>query len=124
LVLDGPISNGPASGIAAALRECRTEHLIVLAIDLPLMTSAYFQWLGEQVEPGLGVVPGIGGRFEPVAAIYPRECLAALSGEEHSLQLIVRDLVSRRYLRPVDVAADACELFRNINHPLDLPQLV
>src|SRR5690242_5620465 len=56
-VADDPPSRGPISGIAAALSKVTTDHLFVLAIDLPFMTEAYLQKLLAQIAPGVGVAP-------------------------------------------------------------------
>src|SRR5436190_20139911 len=39
VVLDRPPSCGPLSGLSAMLETVQTSHLLVLAIDLPQMTS-------------------------------------------------------------------------------------
>src|ERR1700737_4025857 len=49
---DNPPSRGPLSGIAAALAQIRTPHLLVLAIDLPFMTEKYLRSLCDRIEPG------------------------------------------------------------------------
>src|ERR1043165_8061611 len=61
-VVDQPPSVGPLSGIAATLHTCRGSHLLVLAIDLPWMTSSYLHSLLDQLRPGCGIVPTIGDR--------------------------------------------------------------
>ncbi|HEV2045538.1 MAG TPA: molybdenum cofactor guanylyltransferase, partial [Chthoniobacterales bacterium] len=72
-VPDDQPSRGPLSGIAAALSRTSCGHLLVLAIDMPFMTESYLRSLCEKVDRGVGVVPIIEDRAEPLAAIYPRE---------------------------------------------------
>src|SRR5437899_8869489 len=90
LVLDTPPSRGPLSGLVAALGQLQTSHLLALAIDLPLMTSAVLQRLWGMAQPGRGIIPLNGESFEPLCAIYPAEAAApaasALTGKDCSLQ--------------------------------------
>jgi len=123
-VADSPPSRGPLSGIAATLSRTTSEHLLVLAIDTPFMTETYFRKLCGQVDLGWGVIPMRGNRAEPLAAIYPREAAPefgqALSGNDFSLQALVRNLMALGKLRPVEVLPEERSLFRNFNEPGDL----
>ena len=123
LVLDATPSRGPLSGLAAALSRIQSSHLLALAIDMPFMTTDYLQSLSKQVRPGCGVVPMIGDRAEPLAAIYPAEAIvdvrAALRGLDCSLQTLVRRLVGTGKLRSINVAKSDRALFRNLNEPDD-----
>jgi molybdenum cofactor guanylyltransferase len=123
-IADAPPSRGPLSGIGATLTRTAEDHLLVLAIDLPFMSEAYLRQLAAKVRPGVGVVPTIEGRAEPLAAIYPREAspefAEALAGSDFSLQAIVRKLVGADKLNPVEVSESARRLFSNFNAPSDL----
>ena len=88
LLLDEPPSRGPLSGIAKALTEMESTHLIALAVDMPFMTSAEMQLLSQLVAAGGGVVPVFQNCAEPLAAVYPKEAtpefVAALVGPDFS----------------------------------------
>jgi molybdopterin-guanine dinucleotide biosynthesis protein A len=123
-VPDAPPSRGALSGLAAASSRMRTKHLLVLAIDMAFMTEKYLHCLCEQIGPGRGVLPMIGDRTEPLAAIYPTEAhfdlTAALSGVDFSLQTLTRQLVQAGKLRVVPVAEKEEGFFRNLNEPDDM----
>ena len=123
-IADAPPSRGPLSGLTAALEQTQTNHLLVLAIDMPFMTAEYLRSLCDQIEPGHGVLPMIGDRAEPLAAIYPREAhvdlAAALRGRDFSLQTITRRLLSAGRLRRIFVTNTQEKLFRNLNQGADL----
>jgi molybdopterin-guanine dinucleotide biosynthesis protein A len=112
-------SRGPLSGLAASLDQMRTTHLLALAIDMPWMTSKYLKFLCARVRRGRGVVPKIGDRAEPLAAVYPRESASefrdALRGPDFSLQSVIRKLVASRKLSEQSVAEAHKNLFRNAN---------
>jgi len=117
-------SRGPLSGIAAALSRMNADHLLALAIDMPFMTEGYLRSLCQRDQHGLGVVPSIENRAEPLAAIYPREArpdaIAALSGNDFSLQSLVIKLIAVRKLEAIQVSEKEKALFRNLNEPVDL----
>ena len=111
---------GPLGGIATALRRMRCERLLVLAIDLPAMTPAFLR----ELLTAEGVVPLLGEKYEPLAAVFPRairalaeQCLAA---EDRSMQRFVRAGVAARWLTPRLIGDAERALFRNVNRPADL----
>src|SRR5437868_2071507 len=69
-VADQPPSRGPLSGLAAALQVSRGTHLLTLAVDMPLMTACCLMSMCDEIAPGRGVLPNIGDRVEPLAAVY------------------------------------------------------
>jgi molybdenum cofactor guanylyltransferase len=123
-VPDKQPSRGPLSGIAAALSRTKSDYLFALAIDTPFMTEAYLRSLCARIGNGRGVVPMIEDRAEPLVAIYPRdaerEFASALSGNDFSLQPLVRTLIEAGKLRPIKVSTKERALFRNLNEPQDV----
>ena len=122
-VADRPPACGPLGGVLAALEKTRGTHLLVLAIDLPLMTTEYLQLLCQQVVEGRGVVPMIGDRAEPLVAIYPIAAITdfetAIHGTDHSLQSVVTTLAQSAKVDLLPVVAEDKKLFRNLNSPND-----
>jgi molybdopterin-guanine dinucleotide biosynthesis protein A len=123
-VSDIPPSRGPLSGLAASLDRMCTTHLLVLAVDMPLMSEEYLRHLCDKIEPYVGVVPRIHGSAEPLAAIYPREAVtefqAALAGPDFSLQNVTRLLVEYGKLRELAVTEQEQSLYLNVNRLSDL----
>jgi len=123
-VADVPPSRGPLSGLAASMNRMRTTHLLALAIDMPWMSNKYLELLCAQVEPRCGVLPKIGDRAEPLAAIYPRQAAievgGALAGTDFSLQSVTCALVAVGKLRVVSVTQREKKFFPNINKLSDL----
>lgn len=111
---------GPLAGLVAALERISTARLVALAIDLPEMSPEYLMQLEG------GAVPSLRGRLEPLAAVYPVECLPLarerLASPDRSLQSFVLAAEALGLLRIVDVAPDDERLFVNWNRPSDLPQ--
>ena len=126
-VADIPPSRGPLSGIAASLAQMHTAHLLAIAIDMPFMSEKYLRCLCDQIEPDVGVLPKIGNRAEPLAAIYPREgstaFQSALAGTDFSLQTLTGRLVEAGKLQEISVTTEHRKLFRNVNELSDVAAL-
>lgn len=122
-VTDESPSRGPLSGLAASLVRIRTTHLLVLAIDMPFMNEEHLRSLCHQIQPGRGVLPMIGDLAEPLAAIYPVEAhadfMAALPGNDFSMQTLTGRLVAAGKLRGVQVLKEDEGYYRNLNEPAD-----
>ena len=120
-LFDEPPSRGPMSGLAKALAAIGTTHLIALAVDMPFMTPGVFRSLLAQATEGRGVVPFIGDRAEPLAAIYPAEAAAdfqtALAAGDFSLQSLVRKLAAAGKITLSEV--QEANFYRSVNEPGD-----
>jgi molybdopterin-guanine dinucleotide biosynthesis protein A len=121
-VPDAAPSCGPISGIAAALRKTRAAHLVVLAIDMPAMTSQYLKHLCAELQTGSGIIPMFGDNAEPLAAIYPIGATpyfdAALLSNDFSLRSVVRSLVGDGLLTASPIRENDKSLFQNLNEPI------
>lgn len=112
---------GPLAGLCAALEAMRTPRLLALAVDLPEMTAGYLERL---LALGPGAAPSIDRRLEPLAAVYPAECLPlareCLSSPDRSLRFFVRSAETLGLLKIVEVTPDDERLFLNWNRPADM----
>ena len=126
-VVDAAPSRGPLSGVAAGLRRLRTSHLLVLAVDLPQMTAAHVRRLWTLARPGVGILPYLGDRLEPLCAIYPAEAAqaaeAALARPDASLRGFARDLLRAARGEVYALEPKEAPLYFNLNTPADLPAL-
>jgi len=75
IVEDIYLDRGPLAGIHAALKGSDTELNLVLAVDMPAMTSDCLEYLvGRAINSeSLVVVPDIGGGQQPLCAVYRKE---------------------------------------------------
>ncbi len=118
---------GPLGGIVASLRICSTPLLVVLAIDLPQMTSGFLQELLSLSAASCGVVPGMPDRLEPLAAVYPRLVRAlaedSLRSGDYSMQEFCRRALAAGLVRLKEIEQKIEPLFFNMNTPNDLDAL-
>ena len=115
---------GPLSGLEASLQHASHPLLLVLAIDLPAMTTEFLSRLLREVSSERGCVPCIDGWFEPLAAVYPRRSLPlvqeCLRGDDFSMQSFVRQAIASNLVSSWTIPSDDADLFRNVNTPADL----
>ena len=121
---DAEPSRGPLSGVAACVARSKSEHMLVLAVDMPFMTEDCLRRICRGIAPGSGVVPIINGRAEPLVSVYLRKSLPefsrALDGNDFSLQTLVRKLIAAGTLQSLAVEQKNVALFRSVNEPGDL----
>jgi molybdenum cofactor guanylyltransferase len=115
---------GPLSGIATCLESVRSGWLVVLAVDLPHISSTFLREVLERRKEGCGVVPVRNGRFEPLAAVYPKGASAIankrLERGDLKLQEFVAELIESRMVHPWAVPKEMEDQLTNWN----LPQLM
>ena len=124
LVIDESPSRGPLSGLTASLGITETDCLLVLAVDMPFMTVSHLKKVCDCTKPGVGAVPVVNGKVEPLAAVYPKRAgpifTEALDGTDHSLQQLVPRLMGLDLVREIPIGKAVSRFYRNINYPADL----
>lgn len=118
VIADEVNAAGPLAGVAAALQKCAAPLLVVLAVDLPRMTTNFLRSLGH------GAVPRGPFGFEPLAAVYPATCASlaadALQRGDFSLQNFVRQAIAQGLIVERAISEPEFSLFANLNTPSDL----
>ena len=124
IIPDAEPNSGPLAGIVGCLQRCARPLLLVIAIDLPNMTTRYLRELVDSCAADRGVLPSHGERSEPLAAVYPKgslslaeKCLAAreLSVQRFAARCVAEGLAIEKEITPGDRT-----LFLNMNTPDDL----
>ena len=114
---------GPIGGIERGLHECTSPLLLVLAVDLPRMTSEFLSKLLKSCDRLTGIVSRLNDGLEPFAGIYPKRCHVLASSAITRAQYSARDFVSaclhERAVRAFPVAHRDSGLFVNWNRPAD-----
>jgi molybdopterin-guanine dinucleotide biosynthesis protein A len=117
---------GALGGLHAALSACRSEWAIVVACDLPFVTSELFRSLSSWLSDHDAVVPvQPDGRPQPLAALYRVDPCAQRAtelieaGRRRPLDLL--QSVRTRWVDFAEIAnlAQAERFFVNINTPED-----
>lgn len=123
LVSDQVQDIGPIAGLQACLTECAEPLLLVLAIDMPEMTSEFLMQLVRQSNSDTGIVPHTPKGLEPLAAVYPKKILTELNkyiaAGEHSMHGFIEMMMATGGMRQVQVSGSEIDLFKNWNTPDD-----
>jgi molybdopterin-guanine dinucleotide biosynthesis protein A len=117
---------GPLAGIATALAATRLPWNLIVACDLPYLSVAWLDWLLSRAVRSRGqiVIPRSGRGLEPLAAVYRRECGAAVAaalarGARKVTEVIEElriDVVDESEWRRIDPRA---LVLKNMNTPRD-----
>jgi molybdopterin-guanine dinucleotide biosynthesis protein A len=119
---------GPLGGLATALLTATTDRVLVLACDLPCVTTQFLAFLAD-VDPGAtAVIPICDGRWQPLCAVYGRRAadtlVAALARGDRAVAPAVSQLqprlIGRDEWAPFDRSG---HLLANVNTPDDLARI-
>lgn len=132
---------GPLSGIEAALAYSARQHVLFVPVDLPLLPPAFLRLLLDRAActGAQATVPMLGGRAQPLCAVYRRDLLpgisAALAAGEYKVMRVIEALARRDqrdvFAMEAVLAASgrtytelpAPRWFANVNRPEDLASL-
>lgn len=114
--LDG--LSGPLAGIASALRVIETPFALVVAGDMPFVSSEVLDQLLGADATWSAVAVRVGNRYEPLLARYHRDLA------EHAIALAragrgPKDLLAQGLVGAIEVA-DGADCLTNVNTPSDL----
>jgi molybdopterin-guanine dinucleotide biosynthesis protein A len=116
---------GPLSGIHAALATADADRVLVVACDLPFVTTRFLRGLVEAMPPDAdAVVPSPGGEPVAVCALYRVHCFAALESRLERRELTARDFaksLNARFLDDQEISAldPSGRCLVNLNTPED-----
>ncbi len=120
---------GPLGGIHASLRASSSDLNLMLAVDMPLVTTGLLDYLIERARdsPATVTVPRSATGFEPLCAVYRRAfadaAQHALEQGRHKIDALFTgestQVISEDDLKGKGFSA---ETFRNVNTPEELAE--
>ena len=72
---------GPLGGISAGLKTIGNQKAFVAGYDMPFVETGLIELLIEEAAGAQVAVPKIGGKLEPLHAVYDRTCLGAIDAQ-------------------------------------------
>ncbi len=109
-VREDPPGGGPVAAIAEGLRHVREEIVVILAADMPLITSREVRSLIREMNDDGAVLVDEDGVLQPLAAAYRRDALqAAIDALETPQDQSLRRVVGRLRLTRVGAGAAALD---------------
>lgn len=127
VLLDEFSDAGPLAGIHAGLRAANYSRLLVLAVDLPNMTSRLLRRIVGANAGRPGNIPRLNGNAEPLAACYPKSaltlCAKLLAGEKRAARTFAGECVAAGLATFIDLSADHDIFLANCNSPGDIESI-
>jgi molybdopterin-guanine dinucleotide biosynthesis protein A len=116
---------GALGGIYTGLFFASYDYSFVAACDMPFLNKDFIIYLTEQVDKYDIVVPQLSDGFQPLHAIYSRNCLTAikklLTADKLKITGFYKEMrllsISEEKIKPFNKDG---KLFLNINTPVDL----
>jgi molybdopterin-guanine dinucleotide biosynthesis protein A len=118
---------GPLGGIHAALQSSASAYNLILAVDMPFVSSALLRFLAERAARNEAdvTVPEVENRLQPLCAIYRKSFWAiadkALKNTEYKITSLFSK-VETQVVRETELAhaGFSADVFRNWNSPADI----
>ncbi len=112
---------GPIGGVLTALHYSDTDHVFILACDMPELDASLMRYMNSLSRGYDVTVPLVNGYYEPLHAIYSRNCMAPIeSSIKRGKKQIISffDQVSVRHVTEDEIRkfVDPSLCFRNINY--------
>lgn len=113
---------GSLAGIHAGLKHSKTGHIFVVACDMPYLNSELMRRMISQAQDADVVIPESDGGYEPLHAVYSKNCLPAMEKALHDGKSKIVDCLDWQrvtVLSKDEIAGIDPEFlsFRNINTP-------
>lgn len=117
--------SGPLGGIHAALKYSTHHTNFFTACDMPFIDIRLAVYLIDQVEGYDAVVPRMGNYYQPLFAVYTKECLQAVENRIQAGKNKITSFYDDIKIKFVDTDelrkfGNPDELFFNVNTPGDL----
>jgi len=121
---DDAAFEGPVGALARGLRAARSEIVFACSCDMPMIRMEVARMLCGKIRGRDAVIPEIGGRLQPLCAVYRRGCsrvLARMAARGDRRLTEIADQVDARFIGERELRAVDPELtsFINVNTPED-----
>jgi molybdopterin-guanine dinucleotide biosynthesis protein A len=115
---------GPLGGLHAALTAAHGGAVLIVACDMPYLSTPFLTYLLSFATEADIVVPRSERGYHPLCAVYTRACLEPVAARLADRRLKMRELVDslRTRVVPVDEIrqfGDPDRLLANVNTPTD-----
>jgi molybdopterin-guanine dinucleotide biosynthesis protein A len=119
LLRDAKPGKGPLGGLVSALRHCKNEWALILAVDLPLMEAPELRRLLSARRDNYDVITlSSDGQMEPLAALYRKPTLEFWEDRLKRNELSLHEGIDQLAWKTVRLPKGSRALF-NLNEPGD-----
>jgi molybdopterin-guanine dinucleotide biosynthesis protein A len=115
---------GPLGGLHTALTAARGDAVLLVACDMPYLSTPFLAYLLSLAAGADIVVPQTERGYHPLCAVYTRACLEPAAARLADRRLRIRELVDSMRTRVVAIDeirqfGDPDRLLANVNTPAD-----
>lgn len=109
---------GPIGGLHAVLSEIETEYAFLLSCDMPFVSTEVILKIVDASEYQLATVPVVGGKMEPLCALYSVQILPKIQRNIDNRNFKMMQLIQDCHPNFIDF--DEINAFLNFNSKSDL----
>jgi molybdopterin-guanine dinucleotide biosynthesis protein A len=125
VVADATPGGGPVQALGTGLGALGTPLGVLLAWDMPFVSVKLLRYLVANADAVEAVVPRIGGRPQPLCAVYAGACLPVIETLDEGRNAAMGEFLARLRVRWVEEDevrpfGDSARLFLNVNTDEDL----
>lgn len=120
MVEDKEKGKGPLAGIQAGLSAVSTEKTIVIACDMPFISTKVALALLDELTSYDACIPEINDQLHPLFAAYRKSCLPAVNESLAEGQLRIRQFLSKVHVKiktENELPSYLDQAFFNMNNP-------
>lgn len=99
MVEDEQKGKGPLAGIQAGLKVSQSEKNLIVACDMPFISSSLGALLLEELEDYQAAIPKFEGRMDPLFGAYRKDALPAVSQSLEKNELRMMSLLQNLHVR-------------------------
>lgn len=114
LIADEIPDCGPIGGIYSALKASTTDQILVLACDMPFVTSETLLKLIAQNKGFECIVPRVGGKLEPLCSIYFKSLIGVVERNIKNGKFALNQLIMKANYCLIDFDEKVPD-FKNFN---------
>jgi len=115
---------GPLGGLHAALTASQPDETLLLACDIPLVSTPFLRYIFEYRSVAPARVPELNGRAHPMCAVYDKRCLheieRLIAAERLAMAALLDTVGAERISITPDLSCYRPSLLANFNDPLAL----
>ena len=118
---------GPMAGLHAALTRCKSDRLICVSCDTPLIDLDFFADLSAALQPDMDAVIPVtaNGQMHPLCGIYGKTCLPVLTQQLETGDYRMRSALSRLRVRFIAIEeGEQAKKLKNINTRDDYQEFI
>lgn len=127
MVADKQKGRGPLAGIQAGLSAVETDDNLIVACDMPFVSSEIAKELLEDLNEYDAVIPKINDQLHPLFAAYRKSCLEAVNRSLEDDQLRIRHFLDQVHVKiktEMDLSNYLKMAFFNMNNPQEYEKAI